>query len=756
MNRLKTLAGFVLSGTPAEPANAAPRGGRRPTSLNINPPPNATAEHGGQAADDNADDDDDDMDAVSASRDDSAAGEASDRGQDEAAEEGGNDDADDADVGNLQEEEEEEEEEVVQEEQEEDQDDGKKKKQQKRRRRRVVSSSEAAGSDDDDGGSDDGGPARKLRRNAPRKSRDSTTAAVAATASKSTEKRTRRPRNKATTSTTGSKKATKATRRREEVVVDVGEEIDELEDEQEEVGAEEEEEEEEEEGDAVDDSAHSSSDDELVQLTEAEIADLENPELVSHFTKLRNGDVDRGPLGVGDVVKLRPSGGSDSWLAVIERISAKKEEVKLGEGDNRHESNFVGIQLSWLYARTDFENVHPSNPAWKGPCKVMGPNERVKTDHTDWNHQSMVLSKDPELVYVFDDSYPGIPPNDTQPSKHPLSLFSIDALHPLAPSIYSWPALEALSRRSRTIAPITAQRKIPSYFFGVSALPTIDPLLPEEETSGKPKKLNDGKDGVAGIPYVRVGFAFKPLPKITNGGLGDEEEEGGEEATPDEGSSPKKKKKGGKGRRKSTAKDSARKVWPLKFAEHSFSNQPYNPRNVQHYSRARGTWYDVSDLGELLRYYSNFPEEYREYEAAREKPDDQQPAFSLDLDAPTFDPSVARITTLVEKLGHLADDKIVRGGAYGLTGNAYLVIQAGELHERLTDSAAAPPMEYDADDVDAARAILADAVAWREEVSRRVKGVQEGRRLAKEWRSLGDEDLPYGHEWLCPESGEPI
>ena len=62
----------------------------------------------------------------------------------------------------------------------------------------------------------------------------------------------------------------------------------------------------------------------------------------------------------------------------------------------------------------------------------------------------------------------------------------------------------------------------------------------------------------------------------------------------------------------------------------------------------------------------------------------------------------------------------------------------------------------DADDVDAARAILADAVAWREEVSRRVKGVQEGRRLAKEWRSLGDEDLPYGHEWLCPESGEPI
>lgn len=170
-------------------------------------------------------------------------------------------------------------------------------------------------------------------------------------------------------------------------------------------------------------------------------------------------------------------------------------------------------------------------------------------------------------VYVFDDAYPGIPANDTQPAKHPLSLFSIDALHPIAPSIYSWPALEALSRRSRSIAPITAQRTIPSYFFGISALPTVDPLLPEEETSsGEPKKLDGGKDGVAGIPYVRVGFAFKPLPKISSGEVEDEDgEEGGREgegdATPRKGSP--KEKKGRNARRKSTAKDSARKVWPL-------------------------------------------------------------------------------------------------------------------------------------------------------------------------------------------------
>lgn len=86
-------------------------------------------------------------------------------------------------------------------------------------------------------------------------------------------------------------------------------------------------------------------------------------------------------------------------------------------------------------------------------------------------------------------------------------------------------------------------------------------MLPEEETSGKPMKLDGGKDGVAGIPYVRVGFAFKPLPKIPNGQVEDEAEEE-EGATPRKGS-PKKKKKVTNGRRKSTAKDSARKVWPL-------------------------------------------------------------------------------------------------------------------------------------------------------------------------------------------------
>lgn len=286
MNRLKSLAGFVLSGSPAEPANAPSRGGRRPTSLNINPPKGADAqgEPSGQA-DEPADAQDDDDLGGSASRDESAAGDASDHGGDDP--EGGNDDPGDEDVGDLQEEEDE----LEQEEQEDEADDKKNKNpQQKRRRRKVVSSSDDddndnnAGSDGDD--DDDGARAKRLRRNAPRKSKNSATAAVTAAASKSTRSLTpRRPRKRANNGWTR-KKATKVSKRRKgTAAAGEREEVDELEEEEEEVA--EEGEEEEEDGDAMDDSA-SSSEDDLVQLTEAEIADLENPELVQHFTKLRS------------------------------------------------------------------------------------------------------------------------------------------------------------------------------------------------------------------------------------------------------------------------------------------------------------------------------------------------------------------------------------------------------------------------------------------------------------------------------------
>ncbi|GAA5869580.1 hypothetical protein JCM3774_005485 [Rhodotorula dairenensis] len=609
----------------------------------------------------------------------------------------------------------------------------------KRRRRKIVSSSsedepsDAAATDDEDG------TYRAAKRTRSNPSRTSRGPNAAQASQNSTRSRASRAAKKSTTRRTVSTGANR------DVGTDHEEEVDELE------GAEAEEDDEEgsdsagvDEDERAQTDYGSSSEEELIQLTEKDIVELEDPELVAHFTKLRNGDVNRGPIGVGDVVKLRPSGGNDSWLAVVERIHAKNSTLKPAVGDNRNESDFVGIQLSWLYARTDFEKLHPSNPAWKVPCKVMGPNERVKTDHTDWNHQSMVLSRDPELCYVFDDCYPAIPPNGIAPASHPLSLFSINGLHSLAPSIYSWPALEALSKRSRTIAPITAQRKIPSYFFGVSAVPTIDPLLPRDETGGPYKKLDGGKDGAAGIPYVRVGFAFKPLPAVRASDSDEGEIEGAEGWTSGKGA-----QKEGRGKRKSSTaatakkKDPLRKTWPLKFSEHSTSAQPYNPRYVQHYSRANATWYDVRDLKKLRVTSPGI---------TRQRSPDAPAPFSLDLEASTFNPAAATAAVLIEKVGLLATDKLVRGGAYGLTGNAYLVTRAGDVHSRLSESEVA----YDAEDLDEARTLLADAVAWREEVQRRVDGVREGQRLAKEWRSLGDADLPPGHEWLCPETKEPM
>ncbi|GAA5975469.1 hypothetical protein JCM10908_005170 [Rhodotorula pacifica] len=484
----------------------------------------------------------------------------------------------------------------------------------------------------------------------------------------------------------------------------------------------------------------SSSDEEaeLVHLTEADIAELEDPEMTAVFSKFRNGDLQRGPISVGDVVKLRPSGGADSWLAVVERIHSKKTSLKVGSGDTRNESNFVGIKLSWLYARADFDNLRPSNAAWKEPSKAMGPNERVKTEHTDWNHQSMILSKDPELVYVFDDAYPARPMYSEKASAHPLSLFSIESLQYITASIYSRPALEALPDRSRSIAPIAEKRRLPPYFFSVSALPTFDPLLPKEETSGKPKKLSGGKDGVAGIPYVRVGFSFAPLPEVDSDDSEDEEADGGASAK-----SRAVKGRGKKAKGKSAWKKPLEKVWPLKFQEHGTPTAPYNPRHVQHYSRSAQCWWDVSRLAKMRETFA----------VTREKSADQPPPFSLDLDAPTFDPAAASRAARIEKLGNLASDKIVRGGAYGLTVNVYLVKQAEELYPRVSASSSTVA---DVRDLEQMRELLNDAVAWREEVSRRVRGIQEGYRLAKEWRSVGEEELPEGHEWLCPETEEPI
>lgn len=182
----------------------------------------------------------------------------------------------------------------------------------------------------------------------------------------------------------------------------------------------------------------------------------------------------------------------------------------------------------------------------------------------------------------------------------------------------------------------------------------------------------------------------------------------------------------------------------LAFSTHSITDKPYCPRNVQHFSRGEEQWYDVDDLA-TAGHMRPIP-----------RADPSQPTpkpFSLALGARAFDSTSAPVREVVDRLADLAADKIVRGGAYGLTGNAYLVTQAGAVHDRLSEHEG---VSYNAEDLAEARSLLQDAVAFREEVKRRSLGIQEAKGLGKEWKSLGDERLPQGHEWVCPETGEAI
>lgn len=130
---------------------------------------------------------------------------------------------------------------------------------------------------------------------------------------------------------------------------------------------------------------------------------------------------------------------------------------------------------------------------------------------------------------------------------------------------------------------------------------------------------------------------------------------------------------------------------------------------------------------------------------------------------------------VVARLAQLADSKIVRGGAFGLTGNAYIVTRAENLAYLLdgveSDIAlrVQPPQIWHVEEESLkatssdrvnllveARWLLDFARMWKDEVDRRVKGVQEGQGLGSEWRKTGDEKLPKGCEWVCPSSGKAI
>jgi len=93
-------------------------------------------------------------------------------------------------------------------------------------------------------------------------------------------------------------------------------------------------------------------------------------------------------------------------------------------------------------------------------------------------------------------------------------------------------------------------------------------------------------------------------------------------------------------------------------------------------------------------------------------------------------------------LHELARCHTVRGGAYGLTGNAYLVDHATHLaHElRLVDNDAQAHEERE-ELWCTAHGLLASAREWEAEVQKRVRGEGGAATLAPEWRSTGSELL---------------
>ncbi|BGP23635.1 hypothetical protein JCM10295v2_002536 [Rhodotorula toruloides] len=478
--------------------------------------------------------------------------------------------------------------------------------------------------------------------------------------------------------------------------------------------------------------------DEIIDLKMKDIKDLENPHLSRDYKKL-------SPLT------------SDLSLAA-----------------GRPQATGVSLQVSWLYSREDFIACKGSGneaDAWQVPSAIMGPSERVKTSHKDWYHHTRLKSSTAETVYLFDDSYPAEPPNGSA-SPHPLCAYRTDTLLNLTPSGYAVPALSTPTATSKHA--FHNQTTVPPYFLGVSA---ISPFKDDEP----PLRLHGGRDGVPQVPYVRTAFAFEPQFEHNS----DEEEMESEAGSV--AASVRKKAKG-------KAKRRQKKIWPMQFVPHSVNNDPYNPRDVQHYSRAAGKWFAVADLLKNKGYRKIKSAKVSSAEPSHKA---KAQAFTFDLPERTasrlskhtstsestaasystddFNPRNSLEPEVMARLSHLADSKIVRGGAFGLTGNAYLVTRAEniayllngvdkpiaqrvqktqiELVQRESWRASA---SYRANVLAEGRKLLEDAKSWRDEVDQRIKGVQEGKGLGAEWRRTGDENLPSRCEWICPETGEAI
>ncbi|BGP14840.1 hypothetical protein JCM10213v2_002795 [Rhodosporidiobolus nylandii] len=511
---------------------------------------------------------------------------------------------------------------------------------------------------------------------------------------------------------------------------------------------------------------------------------------------------DQGPIRAGEIVEVKTTiEGVGGWYLAVEEFRALNSDLQSTPPEassstpgkpavTQQKANTVYCKGSWLYGQKDLRDMAEATKALaflKTAVHPMGPNERIKTTHCEWRDKGLLKSTGPETLYVFDDCYPAAPPGASERSDHPLSHYRTSALLPLQSSPYASPALQTPnpSSKSSTSASASSRPPVPDFFFGVGSSRGSEGRRSELlEPAPKGKKLDkereEGEDGRRGIAYVRVGFSFEPQQ--------------------DEDGAGKKKERGKKGKGR---------IREPHFNKHSLSEQPYNPRHVQHFSRRTSKWYDVGDLKEGKHFKpisassSAAPAALPSSAATSptksvKKSARKDGAVNFWLDIPVGQPSQSSASTsagaaasrapisggsggggdgenddrsrassrslgeffpseqtlaerkadTLARLRALATSPIVRGGAYGLTGNAFLVVSAETLVALLDVSRGSEQ------DLEYAEKLLVSHAAWEAGVQDRVDGKGDGRGLAKEWRKKGEP--PKGCRWVCPESGEAI
>lgn len=194
------------------------------------------------------------------------------------------------------------------------------------------------------------------------------------------------------------------------------------------------------------------------------------------------------------------------------------------------------------------------------------------------------------------------------------------------------------------------------------------------------------------------------------------------------------------GARRSQLTDSPRSQT---FNKHGLSRTPYNPRNVQVYYGKTGRWYNVQELRKGGHFTA--PSNARSFVDLEDSSDSD--SDMTDYDCPPSAKGKGKALPKKKKkkvkvkaeidtrsaVTRLAKSEMIRGGAYGLIGNSYLVTRANELIKIIEDG----EEELEAVEKEMEE-LLADEREWKEGVERRKElGLEAG-------------EAPEGCRWQCP------